>query len=278
MVMRKIIKIDEALCTGCGKCIPNCPEGALQIIDGKARIISDLFCDGLGACIGYCPEGAIIIEEREAEKYDERKVMENVIKQGENVIKAHLEHLKDHNQNEYLQEAITFLEERNMKVPIEEPADQKSTILLCGCPGAAVKDLREEKKDVEDVVPARSVSHLRQWPVQLMLVPPNAPFLKDADLLIASDCVPCAYPNFHNDLLRGKILLVGCPKFDDVELYREKLTEILKTNNIKSVTVAIMEVPCCFGLHRLVSDAVKESGKAIPLKKYVIGIKGDLQG
>jgi len=278
MVMRKIIKIDETLCTGCGKCIPNCPEGALQIIDGKARIVSDLFCDGLGACIGYCPEGAITIEEREAEKYDERKVMENVIKQGENVIKAHLEHLKDHNQNEYLQEAISFLRERNMKVPIEEPADHKSAILPCGCPGAAVKDLREEKKGAEDVVPARSVSQLRQWPVQLMLVPPNAPFLKDADLLIVSDCVPCAYPNFHNDLLRGKILLVGCPKFDDVELYREKLTEMLKNNNIKSVTVAIMEVPCCFGLHRLVSDAVKESGKAIPLKKYIIGVRGDLQG
>lgn len=276
-MMRKIIKIDEKRCTGCGECIPNCPEGAIQIIDGKAQIISDLFCDGLGACIGHCPEGAISIEEREAEKYDERKVMENVIKQGENVIKAHLEHLRDHNQNEYLQEAVTFLKERNMEIPIEPLFnDQEGAELLCGCPGSAVQDLRGEQKNMGEVGLHHCVSQLRQWPVQLMLVPPHAPFLEGADLLIASDCVPCAYPDFHNDLLRGKILLVGCPKFDNTEFYQKKLNEILKENNIKSVTVAIMEVPCCFGLYQLVLDAVKESKKEIPLKKYTIGIKGDL--
>lgn len=269
---RKIIKIDEELCTGCGKCIPNCPEGALQIIDGKARIISDLFCDGLGACIGHCPEGAIFIEEREAQKYDERKVMENVIKQGENVIKAHLEHLKEHGQTEYLQEAVSFLKERNIKVPLEPVVERAE--LPCGCPGAAVKDFREQPYEE---VPSRSVTQLRQWPVQLMLVPESAPFLKDAHLLIVSDCVPCAYPNFHNDLLKGKIVLMGCPKFDNVEFYQKKLIEILKGNNIKCVTVAIMEVPCCFGLLKLVSDAIKESGQAVPLKKYIIGIKGNLQ-
>jgi len=277
-MMRKIIKIDGERCTGCGQCIPNCPEGALRIIDGKARIISDLFCDGLGACIGHCPEGAISVEEREAEKYDERKVMENVIKQGGNVIKAHLEHLKDHNQTEYLQEAIKFLKEQNMEVPIEEYEEERSG-LPCGCPGTVIKDFREEQKGVKDVdvESPRHVSQLRQWPVQLMLVPPHASFLKDADLLVVSDCVPCAYPDLHNDLLKGRILLVGCPKFDNVEFYRKKFTEILRNNNIKSVTVAIMEVPCCFGLYNLVSDAIEESKKTIPLKKYTIGVKGDLQ-
>lgn len=266
---RKIITIDEERCTGCGQCIPNCPEGALQVIDGKARIVNDLFCDGLGACIGHCPEGAISIEEREAEKYDERKVMENVIKQGENVIKAHLKHLKDHNQHEYLQEAVTFLKERGMAVPVpEQPA------LLCGCPGESVKDFRKEHRIQSE---APSVSQLRQWPVQFMLVPPHAPFLKDADVLIASDCVPCAYPGFHANLLKGKMLLVGCPKFDNIELYRKKLCDIIKNNTISSITVAIMEVPCCFGLYQLVLEAVTESKKEIPVKKCIVTIKGELQ-
>ncbi len=267
-MMRKIIKIDEDLCTGCGLCIPNCPEGALQIVDGKARIINDLFCDGLGACIGHCPEGAISIEERETEKYDERKVMKNVIKQGKNVIKAHLEHLKNHNQDEYYEEALAFLKERNIEVPITEDKEQ----LPCKCPGSTVRDFGEDKPPAK----SHSVSQLRQWPVQLMLVPSHAPFLNDADLLIVSDCVPCAYPNFH-ELLTGKILLVGCPKFDDAAYYREKITEILKINKIKSVTVAIMEVPCCFGLYNLVLDAIRESGKSVQLEKYVIGVKGDLR-
>jgi ferredoxin len=267
-MIRKIIRIDEDLCTGCGLCIPNCPEGALQIVDGKVRIINDLFCDGLGACIGHCPEGAISIEERETEKYNERKVMENVIKQGKNVIKAHLEHLRDHNQDEYYEEALAFLKERNIKVPIT--LDKESQQVPCGCPGSVVRDFREDKP-----VKSHPVSQLRQWPVQLMLVPPHAPFLNDADLLIVSDCVPCAYPDFQG-LLKGKILLVGCPKFDDVEYYREKIIEILN-NKIKSVTVAIMEVPCCTGLYNLVSDAIRESGKSVPLEKYVIGVKGDLK-
>jgi ferredoxin len=274
MMMRKIIRINEELCTGCGKCIPSCPEGALQILDGKARIISDLFCDGLGACIGHCPEGAIIIEEREAEKYDEGKVMENVVKQGKNVIKAHLEHLKDHNQDEYLQEAVTFLKEQNMEVPIEEPAgEQTGEVLPCGCPGSTVKDLGEPAHTVG----SHQESQLRQWPVQLMLVPPTAPFLKGADLLIASDCVLCAHPNFHRELLKGKILLVGCPKFDDTEYYREKLTQMFTDNDVRSVTVAIMEVPCCSGLYTVVSNAIRESGKEIPVERLVITIRGVVQ-
>lgn len=285
MVKRKIIKIDEDLCTGCGECIPNCPEGAIQIIDDKARIISDIFCDGLGACIGHCPVDAITIEEREAEEYSERKVMENVVKQGPNVIKAHLEHLRDHDQHEYLQQAIDYLKEYNFEIPIEEPTPQECKTeppLPCGCPGSAVQDLSSEHQDissqcvdhVKELPPA--VSQLRQWPVQLMLVPPTMPYLKGADILITADCVPFAYPNYHNDLLKGKIVMVGCPKFDKVDYYKDKLIEIFKTDDIKSVTVTIMEVPCCFGLYQLVSDAIKESNMDIPLKKIVIGVKGDI--
>lgn len=276
MVVRKIIKIDEDLCTGCGQCIPNCPEGALQVIDEKVRIISDLFCDGLGACIGHCPEGAISIEEREAEDYDERKVMENVIKQGKNVIKAHLEHLKEHDQTDYLREAVDFLKEKGMEVPIEIEAREKGeTRLPCGCPGTKVMDMRGEMEE-EDTPTARVKSQLRQWPVQIMLVPPNAPYLKGADLLITADCVPFAYPNFHEDLLKGKIMLVGCPKFDDAEYYIEKLTHIFKENDIKSATCVHMDVPCCFGLRKLVEDAIKNSGKSIPFKVHIIGVKGDI--
>jgi Fe-S-cluster-containing hydrogenase component 2 len=189
MVKRKIIKIDEELCTGCGECMPNCPEGAIQLIDDKARIISDIFCDGLGACIGHCPEDAISIEEREAEEYDERKVMENVIKEGPNVIKAHLEHMKDHGQDEYLHEAIEFLKEKNMDVPIEEtpapapesePQSEAPPPMPCGCPGSAVQDFRDEKTCHTESSPpsARAESQLRQWPVQIMLVPPSAHIIK----------------------------------------------------------------------------------------------------
>ena len=263
MSRRKIIHIDEEKCNGCGLCISNCPEGALQIIDGKARLISDLFCDGLGACIGHCPEGAIEIEEREAEEYDERKVMKNIIKQGKNVIKAHLEHLKEHNQFEFLKEAIDFLREKNIEVPIEETLhpEHEHTAAFSGCPGSRVMDL--------------GVSQLRQWPIQIKLVPPYAPYFKDANLLVAADCVPFAYPDFHDDLLKGKILLVGCPKLDDAKFYEEKITQILKENNIKSITCVHMEVPCCFGLVNIVKNAIRAAGKDVPFSKVILGIKGN---
>jgi ferredoxin len=291
MVKREIIKIDDELCTGCGECIPNCPEGALQIIDDKARIISDLFCDGLGACIGHCPVDAISIEEREAEEYDERRVMENVIKEGKNVIKAHLEHLKGHGQDEYLRQAIDFLKERNMEVPLsEEPVKEEESApapavegppLACGCPGSAVQDFRENKGDpvCTDESGAKSLisgeSQLRQWPVQIMLVPPNAPYLEGSDLLIAADCVPFAYAKFHDDLLKGRTLLIGCPKLDDVEYYKEKLTTIFQQNNIRSVIVAHMEVPCCFGMVNAVKSAIAASGKTIPYAEETISVKGE---
>jgi len=284
MVKRKIINIDEDKCNGCGLCIPNCPEGAIQIIDDKARLISDLFCDGLGACIGHCPEGAITIEEREAEAYDERKVMENIAKQGENTIRAHLEHLEEHGEKEFLKEAVDYLNEKGIKIKKVE----KKENLLCGCPGSAMREIKpmEEKGDgvrgdsvKTDSVKVDSVkqeSKLTQWPVQLNLLPSQAPFFNDSDLLVCADCVPFAYPNFHSDLLDGKSLVIGCPKLDDIESYKEKMIEMFKLNNVKSVTVAIMEVPCCYGLHSIVEGAVKESGKDIEVIKKVISVSGGI--
>jgi len=277
---RKIIKIDEEKCNGCSLCIPNCPEGALQIIDGKARLISDLFCDGLGACIGHCPEGAIEIEEREAEEYDEKKVMENIVKQGDNTIKAHLEHLKEHGEENYLNQAIDYLKEQNIENPLKEEIDKPP--LPCGCPGSNMIDMRTNEKETTDEKNTtnsniKQKSELRQWPVQINLVPVNAPYFEEADLLITADCVPFAYANFHSDFLQNKILLIGCPKLDDIEAYKEKITEILKLNNIRSVTVAIMEVPCCFGLKSAVEEAIKNSGKDIPLEQSIITIQGEIK-
>ncbi len=277
---RKIITIDEKRCNGCGECIPECPEGALRIIDGKARLVSDLFCDGLGACLGHCPQGAISVEEREAEKYDERKVMENVVKQGPNVIRAHLEHLRDHNQDQFFKEAIGFLRERAIEVPENcdhETAHPKCEAPTPSCPGARLMDLAAgegAKKPAGDKEEAKTPSRLRQWPVQLNLVPPQAPFLEGADLLISADCVPYAYPDFHRDFLAGKIVLNGCPKFDDIGSYRKKLAAIFRQNDIWSVTVAHMEVPCCRGLQVAVEQAIKDSGKDIPLREAVVGING----
>ena len=283
---RQVITIDEDRCTGCGQCIPNCPEGALQIIDGKARLVSDLFCDGLGACIGHCPEGAITTETREARAYDESKVMENIVRQGPNVIAAHLSHLKDHAQDEHFREALAYLVEHDVEIPAEflepscrcgdtgEPKPQ-----YAGCPGSRLMEL-----DVPPASPApgspaphgrRRPSRLRTWPVQIMLVPPQAPFLKGADVLIAADCVPFAYADFHESLLGDKVLLVGCPKLDDAALYREKLTEMFKRNDVRSVTVAHMEVPCCFGMVKLVESAIEGSGKGIPFETAMISVKGE---
>ncbi|MGD9015371.1 MAG: 4Fe-4S binding protein [Candidatus Omnitrophota bacterium] len=285
MNKRKIIKIEQDKCNGCGLCIPNCPEGALQVIDGKARLISDLFCDGLGACIGHCPEGAITIEEREAGEYEEAKVMENVVKQGSNVIKAHLLHLKEHNQQDYLKQAINFLNQKKIAVPDLEsmqhkhthlPVDHKDTPGASGCPSLKVMDYRGEQKPIKQDKPVSGgISQLRQWPVQIKLIPVFAPYLKDADLLIAADCVPFAYADFYQQLLRDKILLVGCPKLDDIKLYQNKITQILKQNNIKSITCAHMEVPCCFGLVNMVKQAISASGKDIPLDEITISIKGE---
>ena len=238
MANRKIVKIDEEKCTGCGLCIPNCAEGALQIVDGKAKLVKEIYCDGLGACLGHCPEDAITIEERDAGAFDEEAT------------KKHLQEIKKK----------------------EEKKD-----LPCGCPGTAVKSFKKSTTSGQRLTTKKTESELTHWPVQLMLVPVTAPYLKDADLLIAADCVPFSYPDFHQDLLKGKVLVIGCPKLDAATIYEEKLAEIFKLNNIKSVTVAHMEVPCCFGLNQIVNEALRLSGKKIPLKEITVGIRGDLK-
>lgn len=278
MAKREIITIDEEKCNGCGNCIPGCPEGALQIIDNKARLVSDLFCDGLGACIGDCPEGAISVIEREAEPYDEIKVIKNIVKQGKNVIKAHLEHLKNHGETEFLKQAADYLEENEIENPLEVEVKEEACEdkLPCGCPGSSVRDMRDDEKETEEDTDVSQRSELKQWPVQIHLVPVNAPFFDGADLLIAADCVPFAYGNFHRDLLKGKILLVGCPKLDDAEYYKNKITDIFKENDIKSVTLAYMEVPCCFGFRKLVDTVLAESGKDIPVKNIMVKVNGEI--
>jgi len=282
---RDIITIDEDKCTGCGECVPNCPEGAIQIIDGKARLVSDLSCDGLGACIGHCPEGAMSVENREAEPYDEAKVMVNIVKAGPGTIKAHLLHLKDHNQTEFLTQAMAYLRENGITVP--DMSAGQGPCPPSGCPGMKVVDFREDSSETggsagggagsqgSESIAARS--ELRQWPVQLQLLNANAPYFQDSDLVIAADCVPFAHSDFHNRFLKGKALIILCPKLDKVlEQYLEKLTEIFKKNDIKSITLVHMEVPCCFGLARLVEEALKRSGKNIIIKDYTISIKGDI--
>ena len=228
---RKIIKIDEDKCDGCGVCVPACAEGALQIIDGKARLLEETYCDGLGACLGECPQGAITMEEREAEAFDEEEV------------KLHLKSKKEE----------------------VEP-------LPCGCPSAAAKSWEAGGEETIAKVP----SLLSHWPVKLKLVSPGAPYFNRDELLMAADCVPFAHGNFHNNFLEDKALITGCPKFDEMEYYLEKLTEILKSSQIKTITVARMEVPCCSGWLALAKRAVKASGKEIEVEEKVIGIQGEI--
>lgn len=284
---RTIIKIDEELCNGCGACIPNCHEGALQIIDGKARLVSDLFCDGLGACIGHCPEGAIALEEREAEPYDEVKVMETIVKQGRNTILAHLEHLRDHNEQEYLDQAIRYIHDHGVDMaPVpglmaDESHDMPHAHAHgCGCQGSAEMDFRE------DIAPATATaaapaallrSELKQWPVQLHLLNPAASYFRNADVLLAADCVAFSMGNFHPDYLKGKSLAIACPKLDsNKESYLEKITAMIRDTKINTLTVMMMEVPCCGGLLQLAQMARQRAGRNIPVKSLIVGIQGEV--
>lgn len=269
---REIITIDEEKCTGCELCIPNCPEGAIQIIDGKARLISDLFCDGLGACIGHCPEGAITIEKREAEPYDEKKVMENIIKQGENVIRAHLKHLKDHGEQQYLDEAIEVLKEKNVEVPPVESEQQ----IHSGCPGAKAMTFSTAGESVETAGEKRR-SELTHWPVQLHLIPPMAPHFQGRDILLSADCVAYSVGDFHRDFLKGKAVTIACPKLDDgQDVYLDKLVALIDTSKINTLTVMTMEVPCCGGLVNLAGQAAAAASRKIPIKSIVISIQGEI--
>jgi NAD-dependent dihydropyrimidine dehydrogenase PreA subunit len=233
LVERKIVKIDEEKCNGCGECIPNCAEGALKIIKGKAKIVKDEYCDGLGACLGHCPQDAIQIIERDAPDFDEDAV------------------------HDYLE---------SQKAEEQAPACNCSSDDCCKS---------NEPKVVEDI--PDQVSSLRQWPVQLTLVPIKASFWNDADLLIMADCVAVSYPDLHKSLIKGRRVAIGCPKFDNGQHYLDKLTEILKQNDIRSMTVAIMEVPCCRGLDRIADLALQASGKMIPTQKLVISVNGEVK-
>jgi ferredoxin len=274
---RNIIKIDEELCNGCGLCIPNCHEGALQIIDGKARLISDLFCDGLGACIGHCPEGAIEIMERDAEPYDEKKVMETLVTKGRNTILAHLEHLRDHKEDEFLKQAIDFIKENNIDMSTEKHDEHHAT--ACGCPSSMARDFRQEDENAEIATPSAGAlnvpSELRQWPVQLHLLNPQASYFKNADVLLAADCAAFAMGDFHSSYLKNKTLAIACPKLDsNQQSYLEKIIAMINNSGVNSITVVRMEVPCCGGLTRLAKMAVENASRKIPIKQAVISASG----
>ncbi|MBI5873066.1 MAG: 4Fe-4S binding protein [Candidatus Omnitrophica bacterium] len=283
---RKIVQIDEEKCNGCGACIPNCPEGAMQVIDGKARLISDLLCDGLGACLGHCPQGAISIIEREAEAYDERKVMANMVRQGMNVVKAHLEHLRDHGQSAYLLQAIRYLDEKDIENPLMAEHKGKSAAAHTayhtgGCPGARMFDFTAEGKrpqagpGTETV--QKAASQLRQWPVQMHLISPTAPYFQGADVVLAADCTAYALGSFHTDYLKGKALAIACPKLDQgQEVYVEKIKSWFEDAKINTLTVLIMQVPCCHGLLGLAQEALKESKRKVPIKYVVVGLQGEI--
>jgi NAD-dependent dihydropyrimidine dehydrogenase PreA subunit len=235
MATRKIIEIDEGLCTGCGDCVPNCAEGAIQIIDGKAKLVADKFCDGLGACLGHCPEGALKVIERDADEFDEEAVKELLASQGREFVPQH-----------------------------DAPP---------ACPSARMQVLSPAAAAMA-AGGGESASALSNWPVQLKLLPPDAPVLRDADILIAADCTAFASPDFHSEFLAGKTLLIGCPKLDNAQEYVDKLTQIFTNARPKSVSVLVMEVPCCQGMKMIVEKAAELSGTGIEVETTVLGIKG----
>ena len=242
-VARKIIQIDEDLCDGCRNCIVTCAEAALELVDGKAKLVSDKYCDGLGACLGECPTGALKIVERNADEFDEIAV-------------EHRLDALEHAEHEAAQETLP-----------------------CGCPSTRLQVFRQPtpcEAANEPVAHTAMQSALSHWQVQIRLVPPNAPFIKNAHLLVVADCAPLAYPTFHRDFLEGRVVLMGCPKFDDVELYLEKFVEIFKKADIRTVTTVFMEVPCCHGLPMIVKRAMELAGKTIPLEHVIIGVQGDV--
>ncbi len=244
-VKRKIIEIDEEKCNGCGECVPSCAEGAIQVIDGKARLAAEKYCDGLGACLGECPQDALKIVEREAEDFDEKAV------------------------------------EHHLKAA-EPPTSKEAPTMACGCPSAQIQSFSRRPTACEEAnkpkTQASSASALSHWPVQIKLVPPTAPFLKGADLLVAADCTPIAYPDFHRDFLQGKTVMLGCPKFDDAEEYVRKFTDIFKTAGIKSVTILTMEVPCCQGLPVIVKKGMAAAGVTVPIKHVIVSLRGEILG
>ncbi len=246
-VMRKIIQIDEEKCDGCGQCVPACAEGSLEIVDGKARVIADRLCDGLGACLGECPNGALTVIEREADDFDEAAV------------EVHL---------------AARPNAPAAEKPVHRPGQPGG-----GCPSAGLQLFQMDKREHSDAPAPKGGSGgsaLRHWPVQICLIPPTAPFLKGADLLVAADCVPFAFPHLHQTYLKGKVLMVGCPKLDDADQYVEKFTEIFATAGLERITTLMMEVPCCSGLSAIIRKALERSGQSVPLEAVTISTRGDV--
>jgi Fe-S-cluster-containing hydrogenase component 2 len=233
--VRNIVKIDEEKCNGCGLCAKACAEGAIQIINGKAKLVSEVYCDGLGACIGHCPQDAITVEKREAAEFDEEKT------------KAHLAEQKK------VKEQIGFV-----------------------CPGTIARMLRGKRSGEVAGITAIP-SQLSHWPIQLMLVPPGAPYFVGADLVLAADCVAYAMGDFHNRFLKEHSIVIGCPKLDDTELYTGKLANILQSNKLKSLTVVHMEVPCCFGLTQIAKDAIVRSGLKMSFEDFTVDLNGNVK-
>ncbi len=279
-MLRDMIEIDEEKCNGCGVCVPGCPEGALQVIDGKVRLVSDLLCDGLGACIRQCPVDALKVTKKEAQPYDERKVLGNIVKAGANTLKAHLKHLDSHGETKYLNEALKYLKGKGIDIPnYKEAANMHGHDHGGGgCPGSRTLDFSGDKGHTNnDDNPLKQPSELRQWPVQLHLVSPNAPYFQKKDLLLAADCVAFSMGNFHNDYLKGKSLAIACPKLDEgMDVYIEKLVSMIDDAKVNTITVMIMEVPCCGGLLGAAKEAVSRSKRKVPVKAILVGLKGNV--
>jgi NAD-dependent dihydropyrimidine dehydrogenase PreA subunit len=281
---RDILRIDEELCNGCGQCVPNCHEGALQVIDGKARLVSELMCDGLGACIGHCPEGAITIETREVEPYNEIKVMEKMISKGEKTITAHLKHLKDHGETGFVEEAINFLKENENELGFDLACVLKNIDNQGnshdhdggGCPGSESVIINRTGSDQPFILTDQQ-SELRQWPVQMHLLNPNAVYLRGSDLVLSADCVAYSLGNFHSKYLRGRSLAIACPKLDHgTDIYVEKLTTMIDLAKINTITVLMMEVPCCGGLLQIVKNALAKASRKVPVKQLIISLSGEV--
>ncbi|MDA3819389.1 MAG: 4Fe-4S binding protein [Candidatus Delongbacteria bacterium] len=282
---RDIVTINEDLCDGCGLCIPNCHEGALQIIDNKARLVSDLMCDGLGACIGHCPQEAISIEKREAKPYDEIKVMSDMVKKGKSTVVAHLKHLKDHDESKLVKQGIKYLidNEKSIDFSVNDvikkvhKSKPDGDCHSGGCPGSAEKEfVVPETKGNE--TPLAVPSQLKHWPVQLHLANPAAGFFHGADVVIAADCTAFTYGNFHAEFIKDKSLVIACPKLDSgLGTYVEKIRKMIDEAKVNTLTVVIMEVPCCGGLIQIVKKAVDEAQRKVPVKQVIIGIQGKIQ-
>lgn len=285
-MIREIVKIDEDLCNGCGECVPNCHEGALQIIDGKARLISELMCDGLGACIGHCPQGAITIEKREAGEYDEEAVISQMVKNGKNTVFAHLKHLQDHNETGFLNQALLYLKTHRDDLPFtihevhellhSEGGYSQAGGVGCGCPGSAPVAFEAAGLKIASPM-ANKTSELTQWPVQMHLINPAASYFAGADLLVAADCAAFSYGNFHNDFIKGRKVVIACPKLDQgKDIYVQKLIRLINEAKVNTITTVIMEVPCCGGLSQMVQMAAQQASRKVPVKEIVIGIKGEV--